>query len=90
MSSPKHPKLPPINIGDQVFLRDGDDEFGAVRDVTPDGRPELIVYVENAGSFTVPLNAISAVHDGKVVVELEKLPTDVQVAIRHAHEREEF
>jgi hypothetical protein len=90
MSTPKHPKLPLINIGDQIFLHDGDDEFGAVRDVAPDGRPEIIIYIENTGSFTVPLSAITAVHDGKVVVELDKLPVDVQVAVRHAHDSEQF
>lgn len=90
MSTPKHPKLPLINVGDQLFLRDGGDEFGAVREVAPDGRPEIIVYVENGGAFTVPLTAVTAVHDGKVMVDPEKLPVDVQVAIRHAHDSEQF
>ena len=38
-----------IAIGDQVFVSDGDEGFGAVRLVAPHGRPELVIYVENAG-----------------------------------------
>ena len=48
-----------IEVGYQTFVSDGDDEFGAVREVSPDG---LVVYVENAGEFRVPLDAVKAVH----------------------------
>jgi hypothetical protein len=30
------------------------EEFGAVRAVSPNGQPELVIYVENAGDFVVP------------------------------------
>jgi hypothetical protein len=83
-------KLPPIEIGDQAFARDGGEEFGAVRDVAPDGRPELIVYIENSGEYTVPLSAVTAVHSGKVVIDVEQLPEVLQDAVAHAHDREQF
>ena len=38
-----------IEIGSQTFVSDGGEEFGAVREVSPNGRPELVIYVENAG-----------------------------------------
>lgn len=83
-------KLPLIEIGYQAFTHDGGEEFGAVRDVQPDGRPELIVYIENSGEYTVPLSAVTAVHSEKVVIDVSQLPEVLQKAIEHAHEREEF
>src|SRR5215510_14874272 len=50
-----------IEIGYQTFVSDGGEEFGAVRQVAPHGRPELVIYVENAGDFVVPLDAVEAV-----------------------------
>jgi len=50
-----------IEVGFQTFVSDGGEEFGAVRQVSPMGRPELIVYVENSGDFVVPLDAVEAV-----------------------------
>ena len=47
-----------IEIGYQAFVSDGGEEFGAVREVSPNGRPELVIYVENAGDFVVPLSAV--------------------------------
>ncbi len=35
-----------IEIGYQAFVSDGGEEFGAVRAVSPNGRPELVIYVE--------------------------------------------
>ena len=49
-----------IEIGYQTFVSDGDEEFGAVREVSPNGRPELVIYVENAGEFVVPLSAVES------------------------------
>ena len=40
-----------IEIGYQVFIVDGGEEFGAVRKVAPQGREELVIYVENAGGL---------------------------------------
>jgi hypothetical protein len=83
-------KLPKIEVGYQVFISDGGEEIGAVRQVAPSGRPELDIYVENAGDFAVPLSAVTAVHDGKVVLECGKLDKRLRRAIGHAHDAEEF
>jgi hypothetical protein len=56
-----------IAVGFQTFVSDGGEEFGAVRAVAPHGRHELVIYVENAGDFTVPLDAVESVHSGKVI-----------------------
>ena len=62
-----------IEVGFQTFVSDGGDEFGAVRAVAPGGRSELVIYVENAGDFAVPLDAIESVHSGKVIFNCAKL-----------------
>jgi hypothetical protein len=77
-----------IEVGYQAFVSDGGEEFGAVRDVSPNGR-ELIVYVENAGDFVVPVDAVEAVHSQKVVFTCSKLDRRLQEAIGHAHDAEE-
>ena len=43
-----------------VFIHDGDKAIGAVRKFSPHGRRELVIYVENAGDFVVPLGAVKA------------------------------
>jgi hypothetical protein len=78
-----------INIGFQVFASDGGEEFGAVRRVAPEGRPEIVIYVENAGDFTVPLTAVEAVHAQKVVLNCARLDPRLRRAIGHAHDAEE-
>jgi hypothetical protein len=83
-------KLPSIEIGYQVFVDDEDEEVGAVRQVAPLGRPELEIYVENAGEFMIPLSAVASVHDEKVILECKKLDAKLRRAIGHAHEAEEF
>jgi hypothetical protein len=76
-----------IKVGYQVFLKDGGDEVGAVRDLSLD-RPEIVVYVENGGEFKVPLSAIHAVHFQKVILDPGHLPEDMRVALRRAHDAE--
>jgi len=76
-----------IEVGFQVFAKDGGEEVGAVRDLCGH-RPEIVIYVENAGEFTVPLTAITAVHYQKVILNEAHLPPDVQIAVRRAHEAE--
>ena len=52
-----------IEEGFEVFTSDaGDKAFGAVRRVRPHGRPEITVYVENAGDFDIQLSSVTAVH----------------------------
>ena len=78
-----------INVGFQVFAADGGEEFGAVRRVAPDGRPEIVIYVENAGDFTVPLTAVEAVHAQKVILNCSRLDPRLRHAIGHAHDAED-
>jgi len=77
-----------IKVGYQTFAADGGEEFGAVREVAPDGRPELVIYVENAGDFVVPLAAVKAVHSQKVILDCSKLERRLRQAIGHAHDAE--
>jgi hypothetical protein len=77
-----------IEVGYQVFASDGGEEFGAVRQVMPAGRPELVIYVENAGDFVVPFDAVEAVHSEKVILNCRKLDRRLRQAIGHAHDAE--
>jgi hypothetical protein len=78
--------LNPVQIGYQVFLTEGGEEFGAVRSVS---HHQIVVYVENAGDFTVSVDAIKRVHDGKVILDGSRLDPALREAIAHAHDREE-
>ena len=78
-----------IEVDFEVFVHDGDVAFGAVREVAPGGRPELVIYVENAGDFTVPLSAVRDVHDEKVILDCGKLDAKLKEAIGHAHTAED-
>ena len=78
-----------IQVGYQTFVSDGDVAFGAVRQVAPQGRPELVIYVENAGDFVVPLAAVDAVHAHKVILNCDRLDRELRRAIGHAHDAEE-
>jgi len=49
----------------------------------------LVIYVENAGDFVVPLEAVEAVHSQKVIVNCRKLEPRLREAIGHAHDAEE-
>jgi uncharacterized protein YrrD len=77
-----------IQIGFQVFAEDGGQEFGAVRDVCPAGRQELLVNIENGGDHCIPLDAIVDVHSEKVMVDEKRLPPAVRHAVAHAHDAE--
>jgi len=77
-----------IAVGYQTFVSDGGEEFGAVRQVAPQDRPELVIYVENAGDFVVPLAAVKAVHSQKVILDCDKLDSRLRQAIGHAHDME--
>jgi ribosomal 30S subunit maturation factor RimM len=77
-----------VEEGYQVFTADGGEEVGAVREVQPAGRAEIVVYVENYGEVLVPLAAVRSVHDGKVILDLEALDSVARGAIAHAHDAE--
>ncbi len=72
-------------IGDHVFLEDGGEEIGAVRQIA---KAELVIYVEGAGDFTVSADAVRAVHYGKVVLDATKLDPRVLSAAQAAHASE--
>ncbi len=74
-----------IEVGFQAYVADGDDPFGAVRDLAADG---VVIYVENAGDFFVPADAIADVHSQKVIVRCDKLEAELRRAIGHAHDAE--
>ena len=65
-------------------MSDGEEGFGAIREVCPD---DLLVYVENAGEFLVPRSAVEAVHFGKVAFDCRKLDDRLRRAIGVAEER---
>lgn len=75
-----------IRIEHPVHLHDGEVAFGAVRAVN---RHELVVYIENAGDFTVPMSAVHDVHDAKVVLDSSKLDKRTLNAINRAHAAED-
>ena len=77
-----------IEIGFQVYLVEGGEEFGAVREYVP-GSDTLLIYVENAGDFVVALDAVHSVHDGKVILDGTRIDARLRQAIAHAHDREE-
>jgi hypothetical protein len=77
-----------IEVGHQVFLADGGEEVGAVRQVQPHGKPVIVVWVENAGDFSIPLEAVKAVHSQKVILEAEKLDEQLLAAIGKSHDAE--
>jgi hypothetical protein len=76
----------PVQEGFDVFVHDGDKAIGAVRKVTPHA---LVIYVENAGDFTVPLTAVAEVDDDKVVLNRGKLELRLKQAIGRAHQGED-
>jgi hypothetical protein len=75
-----------VQVGDQLFLEEGGEEIGAVREVKSD---HLVVYVEAAGDFVVPGLWVAAAHDGKVVLDPTKIEDPaLLIAASAAHERE--
>jgi hypothetical protein len=78
-----------IREGFEVFASETGKPFGAVRQVAPHGRSELVIYVENSGEYVVPLAAVAAVHGQKVVLDTAKLDKRLRTAIAHAHDAED-
>lgn len=77
-----------IEEGFMVFATDGAEGIGSVREIHPE-RDELVVYVENAGDFTIPLSAVDTVHSQKVMLRCEQLEPRLREAISHAHDAED-
>ncbi|MGH8574358.1 MAG: hypothetical protein ACREX8_17540, partial [Gammaproteobacteria bacterium] len=80
----------PIDDGYMAFLSGGREGFGAVRQICPGGDPSLVIYVENAGDFTVPLSAIEAIQPQKIILDGDRLDPCLREAIRHAHDAEDL
>jgi hypothetical protein len=78
-----------IQAGFDVFVHDGDKAIGAVRHVRPGGKPEIVIYVENAGDFVVPLAAVKDVYSEKVVLNRGMLSVELKRAVDHAHDVED-
>ncbi len=75
-----------IREGFDVFLHDGGHAFGAVREAR---KNEIVVYIENAGDFRVPVSAVKEVDSEKVVLDRSKLSPILLEAIARAHSRED-
>ena len=75
-----------ISEGFDVFLHDGQKAFGAVRQVR---KSEIVVYVENAGDFAVPLSAVVDAHSEKVILDSAQIAPKLKEAIRKAHSGED-
>ncbi|WAH66293.1 hypothetical protein [Xanthomonas hortorum] len=76
-----------IEIGQMVFLRDGEVGVGAIRDIRNEGA-ELVINIENGGDFVLPVSVVRDVHSGKVMLDVDQLPEEVRNALRHPHDNE--
>ena len=74
-----------IKIGDQLFQREDGAAFGSVVGIH---EHELLVEIEGVGQAVLPAAAITAVHDGKLIVDTSQLPAPLRTSIKHAHDRE--
>jgi len=76
-----------IEVGYQTFVSDSTDDFGAIREISRDGK-QVTVYVENAGDFQVPITSVVSVQSEKVTFDCRKLDRRLRAAIGHAHDAE--
>ncbi len=74
-----------VSVDDQVYLEEGGEELGAVRQVAQD---HLVVYIENSGDHKVDGPAVKAAHDGKVILDRAQLSAELLKAIETAHTKE--
>jgi hypothetical protein len=75
-----------IEEGFDVFVHNGEKAFGAVRQVRS---RDITVYVEGAGDFIVPRDAVKDVDAEKVVLNYARLDERLRQAIDRAHNRED-
>lgn len=75
-----------VDVGMMVFLTEGKEGIGAVRDVSKEG---FTLYIENGGEFSIPLSAVTKVHDGKVLVDPKIVDKRLLDAVKHAHDAED-
>lgn len=74
-----------IEEGFMVFVADGEMGVAAVREVRENA---LLVNIQNAGDFEIPMDAVRDVHEKKVVLDLERLSPEVCKALNHVHDSE--
>lgn len=74
-----------VEVGFQVYLGEGAEEIGAVRQVAHD---HVVVYIEGAGDFVVKGPEVISAHDGKLVLDPTKISEPMRKAASHAHESE--
>ena len=74
-----------VNVGDLVFVRDGGPSVGAVRKVHAH---ELTIDIEGIGDVAIAADQVRAVHDGKVVLDFDRLAPELQAAVGHANDDE--
>lgn len=75
-----------IDVGYPVFLSEGDERIGAVRESRDDG---FVLYIENAGEFEIPMTAVDRVHDGKVLLKANSVDRRMLAAIEHSRDAED-
>jgi len=75
-----------VSVGDQVYTKEGGEELGSVRYVHAE---ELVIDIEGGGDFTIPATLVTAVHDGKVIIDATHASAAVKAAIAKAHAQEE-
>jgi len=81
-------KLREIQTGFHVCLEEHDKDLGAVRQVAPGGRDELVVYIQNEGNFIVPARAVRGARGSKVMLDRSQLEQRVRDAISRAERPE--
>ncbi len=74
-----------VELGAPVHLHEADDPIGAVRKIQPD---HLLVWIEGAGDFIIQPREVASSHDGKLVLDEQRLEPQLKDAIRRAHQRE--
>ncbi len=75
-----------IEPGFMAFVKEGSEGIGAVRGVSSDN---LVIFVENAGEFIVPMTAVKRVHDHKVMLNPGLLDKALLDAVGHVHDSED-
>lgn len=78
-----------IQEGFDVFIHEGDKAVGAVRKGPSAGKAEIVIYIENAGDFVVPLSAVKDVYAEKVLLNGSALSLELRQALGHAHDVED-
>ncbi|MGB3409213.1 MAG: hypothetical protein WBA67_17155 [Jannaschia sp.] len=77
--------LSTIRVEDEVFIAEGEVGIGAVRDIALD---RLTVYFEGYGDTPIFPSQIVSAHDGKVILDRNTLPEDLQARLDHIHDGE--